>query len=71
MIQTSNWIIENVLEYLKNPFNIRFQEKKSFSGAQTHESTILEQYIFRAEIENYFRWFLVQMKTVEFAFEII
>ena len=29
-----------------------------------------KQYIFRAEIEKYFCWFLVQIKTVEFAFEI-
>ena len=28
-------------------------------------------YITRAEIEKYFVWFLVQMKTAEFAFEII
>ena len=48
-----------------------FRKKNtSFSGARTHKSTILEQYIFRAEIEKYFRWFLVQMKTVESAFEI-
>jgi hypothetical protein len=40
------------------------------SGARTHESTILEQYIFSAEIEKHFRWFLVQMKTIEFAIKI-
>ena len=52
VIQISNWIIENVLEiylmYLKMPI--------SLSGARTHES-ILEQYIFRSEIEKYFRSF--------------
>jgi hypothetical protein len=32
----------------------QIEEEKniSLSGAQTHESTILEQYIFRAEIEK-------------------
>ena len=39
-------------------------------GARTHESIILEQYIFRAEIEKYFRSFLVQMKTAKSPFEI-
>ena len=33
------------------------------SGAGTHESIILEQYAFRAEIEKYFCSFLVQMET--------
>ena len=32
-------IIENVLEYMKNPFNIRFQKKSiSSAGARTHEN---------------------------------
>ena len=70
-MQISNWIIENLLEYLKKPIYDQISEKiNSLSGARTHKSTFLEQYIFRAEIEKYFRWFLVQMKTVEFAFEI-
>ena len=45
----------------------QIEEEKniSLSGARTHESTI-----FRAEIENIFVRFLVQMKTVEFGFEI-
>ena len=46
------------------------KESISLGGVRTHESIILKQYIFRAEIEKQFRWFLVQMKTVEFAFEI-
>ena len=46
------------------------RKNTSLSGARTHESTILEQYIFRAEIEKYFVRFLVQVKTVELAFEI-
>ena len=36
------------------------------SSARTHKSTIY----FRAEIQKYFRSFLVQMKTLKFAFEI-
>ena len=42
----------------------------SLIGARTHESTILEQYIFRAEIEKYFRSFFGSNENVEFAFEI-
>ena len=45
----------------------KIEEKKYFLE---WESTILEQYIFRAEIEKYFVRFLVQVKTVELAFEI-
>ena len=59
-----------------NIYNQAFQKNKlkrkniSLSGARTHKSTVLEQYIFRAEIEKYFVRFLVQVKTVELAFEI-
>ena len=71
MIQISNWIVENALEYLKNPIYDQISEKNiSLGGAPTNKSTILEQYIFRAEIEKKFCWVLVQMKTIKFAFEI-
>ena len=64
-------LILNVLEYLKSPFKIRFQRKKSLIEARTHKSIILEQkYIIRAEIEKYFRSFLVQMKTAKSPFKI-
>ena len=44
----------------------------SLDGAQTQESRsiILEQYIFRTEIEKHFRSFLVQMKTAKSPFQI-
>ena len=71
MIQISNWIVENALEYLKNPIYDQISEKNiSLGGAPTNKSTILEQYIFRAEIEKKICWVLVQMKTIKFAFEI-
>ena len=38
-------------------FKIRFQKKNSLSGARTHKSITLEQYIFKAGIEKYFRLF--------------
>ena len=44
------------------------EKKNSLSGARTHESIMLEQYIFTAEIEKYFRSFLVQMKTAKKSF---
>ena len=40
----------------------------SFSGARTHESTT---YISRAEMKKKIVQFLVQMKTIEFTYEII
>ena len=47
---------------------MRFQKKNiSLSGARIHESIM---YFFRAEIEKYFRWFLVQMKPAKSPFEI-
>ena len=56
VIQISNWIIENVLEYLKMPI--------SLSGARTHESILGQKY------KNIFVRFLVQMKTLKSPFEI-
>ena len=37
---------------------------------RTHESSIMEQYIFRAEIEKFFVRFLVQVKIAKSPFEI-
>ena len=42
------------------------EKNTSLNGPRTHKSRIY----FRAEIQKYFGRFLVQMKTVEFAFEI-
>ena len=48
--------------------NLKLKKKNiSLSGARSHESRIY----FRAEIQKYFVRILVQVKTVEFAFNII
>jgi hypothetical protein len=62
----SNGIIENVLEYLKSPFKIRFQKKIFLEWG----SNPRKYYFFRAEIEKYFCLFLVQTKTAKSPFEI-
>ena len=61
----SNLIIENVLEYLKKPIEDHISEKNTYlSGARTHKRNL------RAGIQKNFVCFLVQVKIVEFAFEI-
>ena len=56
-----------VFELKKGILKGHIEEKiTSLSEARTHESRIYS----RVEIQKYFVHFLVQMKTVEFAFEI-
>ena len=52
----------------KSPFKIIFQKKKIFPWVRLQLTKVSS---FRAEIEKYFRSFLVQIKTVEFALDLM